>query len=131
VRVLLAEDDSAMRSLIARSLRTEGYEVYEHSDGAPLLTFLQEQRLKKEVPVDLVITDIQMPTCSGLEFFLVLRRLAPTLPVILITAFGDAQTHAYARHAGAAAVFDKPFEITELLRAAAEAIPREKGHRFT
>ena len=65
-----------------------------------------------------MITDINMPTLTGLDVLTELRWDDWSVPVILITAFGDEQTHGEGARLGAAMVFNKPFELDELRRAA-------------
>jgi DNA-binding response OmpR family regulator len=120
-RVLLAEDDAQMRLMLASALRRDGCEVIEVSDGWELLRYLTENRLES-LPsldtgasrrIDLLISDIRMPGRSGLDILAGMRWADWPMPVILITAFGDSQTHAEARRLGAAAVFDKPFDLDD------------------
>jgi CheY-like chemotaxis protein len=110
--ILLADDEAAMRTLLAFTLRSEGYEVVECADGTQLLEQLNIACAPNALQrVDLIITDMRMPGISGLE---VLRRVGDhrgVPPIMLITAFGDEQTHLQARQLGAAASIDKPFEI--------------------
>jgi len=117
LKVLLAEDDAEMRDLLTLALRGAGLQVCECSDGAELLTQLDPiVSGVGKVEWDLVISDNRMPGVLGLEIFAGLRRLADAPPLILITAFGDTETHALARELGVAAVFDKPFDIDDLLK---------------
>jgi two-component system response regulator (stage 0 sporulation protein F) len=113
-RILLAEDDPAMRALLAQSLITQGFEVSESPDGMDVLA-----RLASDDPeeFDLIISDIRMPGVTGLELLEGLHEREGFPPTILITAFGDAATHAEAARVGAVAVFDKPFEIEDLVAA--------------
>jgi DNA-binding response OmpR family regulator len=115
-RVLLAEDDAEMRALIAEALRSDGHEVVEVSDGWQLLQSLATRSLPSDddAGIDLLISDIRMPGKNGLDVLAGMRWADWPMPVILITAFGDAKTHAEARRLGAAAVFDKPFELDDL-----------------
>ena len=78
--------------------------------------------LDKPIDIDLVISDIRMPWVTGMEVLRGMRQCLGYPPVILITAFGDDQTHAEARQLGAAAVFDKPFDIEELLEKVRELV---------
>lgn len=123
-RVLLAEDDPDMRALLARALRRIGYSVVEVQDGLALL-----QRVRSglddehDVAPDLIISDIRMPGCSGLEVLAGLRACDWAMPVILITAFGDEAAHAEARRLGAALLLDKPFDLDDLLHVAQAIIP--------
>lgn len=114
-RVLLAEDDVAMRRLLAQSMRRAGYQVQEAEDGLHTVTFLNSWRANKQNFPDLVVSDIRMPGADGLYILSALRRIAPHVPVILITAFGFDETHVEARRRGAWKVIDKPFAISELL----------------
>ena len=117
-RVLLAEDDDEMRSLLAMTLRKSGYEVVECADGIGMLTYLAAFLLPNEFmkePLDLIISDIRMPGVTGMEVLEGKPQNHNFPPMILITAFGDAETHALARQFGAAAIFDKPFDLDVLL----------------
>lgn len=113
--VLIAEDDREMCRLLADSLREDGYEVMEASDGQHLRDYIDYLRGTivngRFFDVDIIVSDIRMPGASGLEVLRELRRYDRETPVILITAFGDDQTHAEAYRLGASAIIDKPFDI--------------------
>jgi DNA-binding NtrC family response regulator len=114
-RVLLADDDADMRELVASALRKDGYEVIEARDGWQMLQYLATHVSDEEdSPIDLVISDMRMPGKNGLDVLAGLRWADPSTPFILITGFGDMQTHMEARRLGASAVFDKPFDIEHL-----------------
>jgi DNA-binding response OmpR family regulator len=108
-RILLAEDDSELRSLLAFSLESDGYEVVQAEDGLRL----SEYHLSRG-PIDAVIADVKMPGRSGVEAFCLLRRVDASTPFVLITAFGSDDLHEQARALGVTAVFDKPFDLDEL-----------------
>ena len=115
--ILLAEDDEEMRSLLALMLRKEGYHVTECPDGISLLDqlssfFLHEENKRN---FDLIISDIRMPGVTGMEILMGANEIDNFPPIILITAFGDKETHIQAERLGAAALFDKPFDIDEML----------------
>jgi len=113
--VLLAEDDDAMRAMIASALRRDGYEVLEARNGLELWQLLADQ--VGDGPVRkpaFVISDIRMPGATGLEVLAALRARNPTTPVVLTTAFGDAETHAEGDRLGAQLVLDKPFDLAAL-----------------
>jgi DNA-binding response OmpR family regulator len=114
-RILLAEDDYELRRLIASNLRRIGCDVVEACDGAELIDRVGAS-LRQDLLLgfDLVISDVRMPGWSGLEILEGMRSVGCRTPVILITAFGDEDVHRAADHAGALAVFDKPFDIAEL-----------------
>jgi len=121
--VLLADDDTDMRHMIARSLRRAGYSVVEVEDGTQLLEHLGDDLLESRYQEpDLIVSDIRMPGVTGLEMLGNLRRSDWAMPVVLITAFGDDQTHEESKRLGATLV-DKPFELDELLHAVRAILP--------
>ena len=118
-RVLVAEDDDEMRSLLVDALRQDGYYVSEADDGGGLLA----QVATPDAPgVDLIISDIRMPICSGLAILEAMRRASLGVPVILMTAFGDGETRAMVERLGAV-LFDKPFAIDDLRTAVLNLVP--------
>jgi len=123
-RILLAEDNDEMRRLLARALCETGYEVTECRHGMDLVKHLEALILDKDVlDYELIISDILMPGLTGLEILEELYECKGFPPMILITAFGDEGVHARARKFGAAAMFDKPFEIDDLLSKVREIVP--------
>jgi CheY-like chemotaxis protein len=120
-RVLLAEDDREMRSLLASTLRAEGYEVTECGNGDELVDRIVTP--SPGVDFELIISDVRMPGHSGLELLDAGRQLQGFPPMILITAFGSDSLHAQARRLGALAVLDKPFDIDDLLAKVTEVLP--------
>jgi DNA-binding response OmpR family regulator len=115
-RILVAEDDDAMRDLLVGWLREEGYEVTACDSGLDLLTQLERSVLSGEIfEFDVVLSDIQMPLCSALDVLDELFGCDGVPPTILITAFGDRRTHAVSRDLGAALVLEKPFEKGRLM----------------
>lgn len=123
-RVLVAEDDAEMRGVLATALRKDGYEVVEARDGAEVLDLIGDSLLRRKTdPPDVLVADIRMPGFSGLQVLAGLRQADWAMPVVLITAFGDLGTHAEARRLGAAAVFDKPFDIDDLRTLVVNLVP--------
>ncbi|MCA8924507.1 MAG: response regulator [Planctomycetes bacterium] len=112
-RILLAEDDPELRSLIVEALSDEGYEVDPVDSGLDLVTRIRESRLSGE-GFDLVLSDVRMPGCSGLVALEVLRKDDWSTPALFMTAFGSLETHGEAQRLGAN-VIDKPFDLDELL----------------
>jgi two-component system, response regulator, stage 0 sporulation protein F len=121
-RILVAEDDDEMRSVVADALRKDGYDVREATHGGQLLDFLSAQIRDPETAVDLIITDIRMPVCNGLKVLETLRKMQWKVPVILMTAFGDDETRTAAEHLGAL-FFDKPFPIDDLRTTVSSLLP--------
>lgn len=129
-RILLADDSDDMRTLIAMRLRQNGYAVTECRNGAELLAELKDylhpglapQAKKPQGRVDLIISDIRMPGVFGTSVVEAAGEYPNFPPTILITAFGDDQTHAAARRFGARAVLDKPFDLNVLLEKVREVL---------
>jgi CheY-like chemotaxis protein len=128
--VLLAEDDFDLRSMLSSVLRRDGYRVVEMCDGIDLqehlaLHFFAGAQARGDI---LVVADLRMPLMDSLSVLRTLRGQGHRPPFILITAFGDPQTHADARALDAVAVLDKPFDFDDLRRTVREfASARQTG----
>lgn len=121
-RVIVAEDDPEMRRLVVEALRKAGHEVTEAADGGRLILSVLEayNGAPSLSRVDVIVTDVRMPVCNGIE---VLERLAKAncrVPVILMTAFGDEDIRQRAERLGAV-LFDKPLSL-DALREAVERL---------
>ncbi len=122
--VLLVEDDEGMRDMLAGALMRDGCRVIETADGESALDWLGTGAVEGElwrVP-SLIVSDICLPLVSGLEILAGVNHGSRHVPVILITGFGDAETHARAMDLGAERVLDKPFAISEFRAAVASAL---------
>jgi DNA-binding response OmpR family regulator len=116
IRILLAEDDGALRAVLANVLRTAGYEVIETADGHALLNHLAScSPLGPISPPELVVSDVRMPGPDGLRIMQQAHSWGQGLPFVLMTAFGDRDFRAAATESGASAVLEKPFALDELL----------------
>jgi len=122
-RILLAEDDREMRRLVGHALQKDGWLVVEAEDGAALLTELEQRTSNPDRRVDLIVSDVRMPGSSGMDILAAMRRMGVRTPVILMTAFGDAQTRARAE-ALDALLFDKPFDVDDLREVVAGLLAR-------
>jgi DNA-binding response OmpR family regulator len=114
-RVLVADDDAEMRRLVVESLRKDDYEVIEEVDGGRMLVRIAAVYTfgRTVNPFDIIVSDIRMPVCGGLDIVKGLRDAHWTTPVILMTAFGDDETRARAEKLGAL-LLDKPFQMSAL-----------------
>jgi len=112
--VMIAEDDEQLRSLLADTLVEDGCVVRTAADGRDLLAMLSAVS-RAEMPMpSLIVMDVRMPRCSGIDVLTALRLAEWDVPVVIITAFGDGELHATAGTLGAAAVLDKPFDLDTL-----------------
>ena len=123
-RILVADDDVEVRCLVAGALRKDGYEVVEALDGGRLLVQVAAAygRHGRDVACDVIVSDIRMPVCSGLEVLEGLRKAQCTTPVILMTAFGDEGTSEYVQSLRAI-LFHKPFDVDDLRTAVMNLLP--------
>ena len=121
-RVLVAEDDAQMRRLVADVLVKDGYDVEELADGKELLLRVAEAFLPHHPHsgVDVVVTDMQMPFCSGLDVLQKLRVARRPTPVLVMTAFGEEDLRRRVGELGGM-LLDKPF-TPQALRAAVRAL---------
>lgn len=119
-RIALAVDDAlTMRKLVSFTLRSVGFEVLEAQDGLAALDVLRAQ------PVDLIITDVNMPRLNGLDFTRQARQLphGRTVPILVLTTESDTEKKNQARAAGATAWIVKPFQQPQLLALVGRVIP--------
>jgi two-component system response regulator (stage 0 sporulation protein F) len=122
--ILLAEDDTMFRGLVAGMLRRDGYRVVEAKDGERLARLVRSMLLSgHERRPELIITDIRMPGITGIEVLRSLRSFDRFVPVILMTGFGSAETSRVAERLGAAAVYSKLFDLRDLRRKVHEMLP--------
>jgi putative two-component system response regulator len=118
-RVLVADDDALIRRLLEQTLAQAGYEVVAAQDGLEAMA-----RLETTAGLDVVVTDYSMPGASGLDVVTQARRLDPTLPSIVVTAFRDLDLAMQAMQAGAIGFIPKPFRPEHLLTVVAQAMER-------
>jgi len=101
---------------LRKVLEKEGYRVSVAGDGHEALALLLRGTF------DLVVTDMLMPRDGGLELLETIQRVHPTLPVIIVTAFGDWHSYRRALELGAAAFISKPLRMSELIAAVHNAL---------
>jgi two-component system response regulator MprA len=111
MRILVVDDDAAVRESLGRALRLEGYDVELASDGAEALERLEANG---DDP-DLVVLDVLMPNVDGLEVCRTLRRTGSRLPVLMLTARDEVSDRVAGLDAGADDYVVKPFALAELL----------------
>lgn len=110
-RILVIDDDEAMRAGIRRFLTGEGHEVVVAENGKDAL------RLFEAEPADLVITDINMPEMDGIEIITTFQKVSPGVPVIAISGGGLFPKELLLDNAdllGAVESLEKPFELEDL-----------------
>lgn len=120
--LLFAEDDADLRPLFAVGLRRAGYSVTVATDGREMLALFSAAARRQIGRPDAVVMDIRMPHFTGLELLLALKRAEWDVPTILLTGFGDRQTHARAYELGAFELLDKPLSTSRLVASIRRAL---------
>jgi two-component system cell cycle response regulator CpdR len=108
IRILLAEDEEAMRTYLARALQNAGYEVVAVDRGTAALPLLYDQHF------DLLLSDIVMPEMDGIELAQRCAEVSPATKVMFITGFA-AVTLKASREAPQARILSKPFHLRDLV----------------
>jgi CheY-like chemotaxis protein len=118
-RILVVDDDAAIRHLVGTTLAEEGFEIQEAVDGADALAKMGAEAY------DAVVSDLQMPRLDGLSLLREIRRRGTEVPVIIQTARVDASIDALLHRAGACRVPSKG-RMEELLQSLGEVIGSSK-----
>ncbi len=121
-RVLIADDEEAMRLLVARAIAMDGHEIVTAEDGAEALEILT----REEGAFDLLLTDIKMPVMDGIALALAVARDFPRLTVLMMTGFADQRERASGLEAIVYDVITKPFAVADIRTAVADALASRK-----
>jgi two-component system, cell cycle response regulator CpdR len=121
-RVLIADDEDSMRSLVARAIAMDGHDTVTAQDGAEALDILT----REQGAFDLLLTDIQMPIMDGIALALSAARDFPNLTILLMTGFADQRERASNLNAIAHDVITKPFSVADIRTAVADALAARK-----
>jgi FixJ family two-component response regulator len=114
--VAVVDDDARLRQSLGRLLEASGYAVCLFSSGASLLEYAEISGLS------CLVTDLAMPQMDGFELQEVVRKLAPGLPVILITGRDEPNDVTLAQASSSHAFFRKPFDVQAFLNSVAAAV---------
>jgi DNA-binding response OmpR family regulator len=123
-RILVAEDDADMLALLVEVLDADGYDVQAARDGGRLLVELARGEKCSYDEVDLVITDVVMPVCTGMQIVETLRAAHCMVPVILMSGLADERLESRAELLDAI-LFTKPFSVDALRNTVAELMTSE------
>ena len=122
-RILIAEDEEPVRTLITRALAEEGHFVVACADGVEALDMLQTEG----GAFDLLLSDIKMPDMDGIALTLAVARDFPNVPILLMTGYADQRERLAGLEALICDVVAKPFAVAEIKFAVATALA--KGRR--
>lgn len=117
-RILVVDDELLIRWSLSEALTAAGYAVVEGRDAAEARQAIRDQAHKP----DLVVLDYRLPDSNDLGLLTTIRREAPTVPVILMTAHGTAEVVKGALDLGAYRVVSKPFEVHDMASLVTEAL---------
>lgn len=119
-RILVAEDETAVRTFVTRALTIKGHQVTAVCDGLQALQALSKARFQ------LLITDIVMPGLDGIGLALKVAKDQPELPVLLITGYAAERQRAHNLDELICDVVTKPFTLQQICEAAEGALDRAK-----
>jgi CheY-like chemotaxis protein len=117
-KILLAEDEEALRAMCARGLTLSGHDVMTACDGSEALDLLKREGGR----FDLLLTDIRMPIMDGIALALAAARDFPDLVILLMTGYADQRERAHGLDALIHDVLAKPFTLAVLRAAVDEAL---------
>lgn len=121
VRVLVAEDNPAVREFIVRSLQSIGHKVTPAVDGQQALDILAREKF------DVLVTDIVMPNVDGIALALKAVRMFPDLRIVMISGYAQERMRAHNLETLVHRIIAKPFSLEEICDAVKEALAMPKG----
>ena len=117
-RILIAEDEDALRGLVARALLQDGHDITTANDGAEALEVI----VREQGAFELLLTDIRMPMMDGIALALVTARDHPDITILLMTAYADQRERASGLDKLIHDVVTKPFSLATIRAAVDEAL---------
>jgi DNA-binding NtrC family response regulator len=108
-RILVVDDEEALRTVLSSELVSEGYDVRTAGDGDEAISGLQKE------PFDLVLLDIKMPRMNGFEVLKFIKEKHPRTKVVMLTGFADLKNAIESKKLGAEDFVSKPYDLVDLL----------------
>lgn len=108
-RILVVDDEDALRTVLSSELEGEGYIVQMAGDGDEAIKILEKNSF------DLILLDIKMPTVDGFEVLKFVKQHSPTTKVIMLTGFADLKNAIESKKLGAEDFVSKPYDLVDLL----------------
>ncbi len=119
--VLVAEDDSLIRTIFAEIAKGEGFDVVEADDGRRAYDVVTSRK------IDMIISDMKMPEMSGFDLLVAVKKTHPEIPVTVITGFNSEYREEDALAAGADAYITKPFRVADIAAALTQMHAKLQG----
>lgn len=107
-KLLVVDDQMGVLKMLFEAFKDEGYQVELAGSGREAI-----DKVRREVP-DIILMDVKMPGMNGLEVFREIRKFAETVPVVMMTAYGELEIVNEALLIGVKEYITKPFDINEL-----------------
>lgn len=108
-KIMVVDDEDALRTVLSGELMSEGYDVQTASDGDEAISTLQKENF------DLVLLDIHMPRLSGFEVLKFVKQKHPKTKVVMLTGFADLKNAIESKKLGAEDFVSKPYDLVDLL----------------
>jgi DNA-binding NtrC family response regulator len=108
-KVLVVDDEDALRTVLSGELTSEGYDVGTAADGDDAISTLQKQAF------DLILLDIKMPRMNGFEVLKFVKEKHPETKVVMLTGFADLKNAIESKKLGAEDFVSKPYDLVDLL----------------
>src|SRR5437667_12847235 len=108
-RILVVDDEDALRMVLSNELSSSGYDVASAGDGDEAITMVQNKKF------DFVLLDIKMPKVDGFEVLKFLKKHFPAVKVIMLTGFADLKNAIESKKHGAEDFVSKPYDLVDLL----------------
>lgn len=115
-RILITEDEEAIRRLLSRHLAGLGHQTFIAEDG------FQAVQIVSRIDLDIILSDINMPGLGGIEMVRQVKAIRPDIPIVMISAFQDMQTVREALRAGAYDYISKPFQLMDVADTVSRAL---------
>jgi len=122
-RILIIDDDPHFLRVLQRILSGEKFEVAATSNPCDALGLLRSSNF------DLIICDLRMPDCDGLNLLQAIRSGGNEVPVIILTAYGEVDTYLEAMNAGATEYLNKPIKSDELVQVVRNCLRKGNNRR--
>jgi DNA-binding NtrC family response regulator len=108
-KILVVDDEDALRTVLSAELEGEGYKVSSAADGSEAISALKSQTF------DLILLDIKMPNVDGFEVLKYVKENHPSTKVIMLTGFADLKNAIESKKLGAEDFVSKPYDLVDLL----------------
>ena len=115
-RILIVDDEENAREGLAKILKKSGYITSTAENGEDALETLKKNKY------DLVISDIKMPRMDGMQLLKKIRKIAPDIGMIMVTAYGEVESYLEAMSHGAVEYLNKPIKIEELKKVVSKVL---------